>query len=214
MPKIQLLPPLKGDWPLTQQFGENPAAYRVFGLPGHEGLDWGVPLGEPVHACASGVVTLVSGKGAYGLHVKLKHAGFETTYAHLSRCVVELGHTLATGDVLGYSGSSGNSTGPHLHLTLQVDGAQTPGYPPGIVDPLSYLTAEAGLGLAPAQVRVVVDMLNLRLGPNLTARRVGSLFRGDELPLADERVLAADDAEWVPVVVWLARSRSGQRLAE
>lgn len=145
-------------WPadfdvVTQAFGANPQIYRRWGLPGHEGIDIaGVGCyGKPIYACAAGRVYLVhldDGKHNYGTHVRVEHRdGYKTVYAHLVRSVVMVGDPVQAGDIIGYCGSTGNSTGPHLHLTLKREGATAAGdteYPGDIIDPTPYLRREQG----------------------------------------------------------------------
>ena len=101
--------------PLTSPFG-----HRWGRL--HAGLDFGVPVGTPVVAVADGVVTQVRYDAAgYGHYVVVRHAdGTSSLYAHLSRAGVRPGPVQA-GDVLGRSGNTGHSTGPHLHFELRTE---------------------------------------------------------------------------------------------
>lgn len=132
---------------ITQRFGENPAAYAPFGLPGHEGIDIAAPLYSPYYAVADGVVIWASdqrrsgGPSAYGWHVIIDHGnGYTTLYAHGEEALpVGVGEPVRAGDVVAYSGNTGNSSGPHLHLTLKLAGAQLDGWPPGYLDPWPYL---------------------------------------------------------------------------
>jgi len=134
---------------INQVFGANPHYYMQFGLPGHEGVDFACPWdaangGDPIHACAEGVVSEAGNFGTYGLRVILKHTivddkgtswSVQTIYAHLSRLWVRKGQSVFAGQAIGLSGNSGKSGGPHLHLTVKVEGMVTGGYPAGIVDP-------------------------------------------------------------------------------
>ena len=90
----------------------------------HRGLDFGAGYGSPVRAAFDGVVVSAGyDGGGYGRQVRIRHAGgVVTTYSHLSRIVVGGGRVKA-GDVIGKVGSSGNSTGPHLHFEVLVGGA-------------------------------------------------------------------------------------------
>ena len=86
----------------------------------HSGIDLAAPLGTPVHAALGGLVHVVRTIGGYGLRVELTHAGgMVTLYAHLSRVDVGDGDAVAAGDEIGAVGSSGNSTGPHLHFEVR-----------------------------------------------------------------------------------------------
>ncbi len=93
----------------------------------HEGIDFGVPVGTPVYAAASGTVQARPGyNGGYGNLIVLKHsAGVETRYAHLSRISVSTGEHVNQGDLIGYSGNTGHSTGPHLHFEIRQNGKST-----------------------------------------------------------------------------------------
>ena len=147
--------PLKGI--LTQGFGciENRFAARSYpdcngGKGGfHNGLDIDADLGEAVRAALDGTVSGVGnlGKYAYGKWITIKHDnGLTTMYAHLSAQSVSVGQKIKTGQVIGYAGSTGYSTGPHLHFTVYASNTfkieQRP-YGPlpvgGSLNPLSYL---------------------------------------------------------------------------
>lgn len=89
----------------------------------HSGIDLAVPTGTPVRATLAGVAHVLVSAGGYGLHVVLDHgAGLSSLYAHLSAAWVADGATVAAGEVIGAAGSSGNSTGPHLHFEIRRDG--------------------------------------------------------------------------------------------
>jgi murein DD-endopeptidase MepM/ murein hydrolase activator NlpD len=88
----------------------------------HKGLDFGAGVGTPIMAAGDGAVTFAGDKGSYGRYVQLKHpAGFATAYAHMSRIAVKRGQTVRQGQVIGYVGTSGRSTGPHLHYEVKVN---------------------------------------------------------------------------------------------
>jgi murein DD-endopeptidase MepM/ murein hydrolase activator NlpD len=89
----------------------------------HLGVDYAAPAGTPVHAVGSGVVTESGLSGGSGRIVKLRHSGgYETMYLHLSRIGVTRGARVSQGDVIGYVGSSGLSTGPHLDFRIYRNG--------------------------------------------------------------------------------------------
>lgn len=118
---MRLHPPLAGPLVITQPFGVNETAYRKFDLPGHEGTDYLAATGTPVMAVDDGLVALSSTTGAYGLHYRLVHGWGESVYAHLSKLLVTQGQRVSKGQVIGLSGSTGNSDGPHLHFGLRVN---------------------------------------------------------------------------------------------
>lgn len=102
----------------------------------HEGLDITAPYGTPIIAPAAGRVTRVGYQAGYGLAVTIEHGyGLETRYAHLSRTAVAVGQTLRRGDRIGYVGSTGLSTGPHLHYEVLLNNRPQ--------DPLRYVMPSA-----------------------------------------------------------------------
>ena len=117
--------PLAGGWrdKVTSEFGyrQNPTGA---GSEGHTGLDMAVPLGTEVRAVKDGRVLFVRYKQTgYGYHVAIDHGGgLVTMYAHCSEILVTEGQTVAAGEVIAKSGSTGRSTGPHLHLEVIQDG--------------------------------------------------------------------------------------------
>lgn len=122
-------------WPLPQSFTiTSNFGYRQDPFTGeltyHNGTDIAAPQGTPVLAAASGTVTIANGTdpwgGSYGYHVKIDHgAGMETLYAHCSAIAVTAGQQVQQGEVIGYVGSTGNSTGNHLHFEVWVNGQRT-----------------------------------------------------------------------------------------
>ena len=116
----RLLRPAPG--PTTSGFG--PRSHPVTGRSRpHAGLDIGAPRGTPVSAAAAGAVTFAGSASGYGTTVILDHGGGLTTlYAHLSALRVTQGQRVAAGGVVGAVGSTGLSTGPHLHFEVRVDG--------------------------------------------------------------------------------------------
>lgn len=85
----------------------------------HNGLDLAVPLNTPIKSPMPGVVFSISTVGDGGNQIILKHDnGYKTGYAHLNKILVKKGDKIKQGDVIGLSGNTGKSTGPHLHFTL------------------------------------------------------------------------------------------------
>lgn len=98
----------------------------------HTGLDIAASTGTSIKAVASGTVTQASYQGSYGKLVKINHGnGLETWYAHTSKMYVSVGEKVEAGEVIAAVGSTGNSTGPHLHLEVRVNGEH--------VNPQNYL---------------------------------------------------------------------------
>jgi len=102
---------------LTARFGASGGLWSN----GHTGLDFSAPSGTPVRAVAAGSVVKAEWAGAYGWQIVIRHAdGTETWYCHLSSMNVRSGGAVQPGEVVGRVGSTGNSTGPHLHLEVRV----------------------------------------------------------------------------------------------
>ncbi|MGW3307137.1 peptidoglycan DD-metalloendopeptidase family protein [Streptomyces sp. NPDC001073] len=101
----------------------------------HTGQDFAVPIGTPVRAAGAGRVVRVSCGGAFGIAIVVEHpGGYYTQYAHLAAVAVDQGDRVTTGQWIGQSGTTGNSTGPHLHFEVRV----TPDMG-SAVDPLPWL---------------------------------------------------------------------------
>ena len=118
--------PLPQSFTITSQFG-----YRTDPFTGeisyHSGTDIAAPYGTPVLAAAGGTVTVANATdpwgGSYGYYVKIQHDGtFDTLYAHCSSICVTPGQQVQQGEVIGYVGSTGNSTGNHLHFEVWENG--------------------------------------------------------------------------------------------
>lgn len=124
-PAAHVVRPVVGD--VTSGFG-----HRWGRL--HAGLDLGAPTGTPVVAVAAGSMESAGFEGGYGNLVTVRHEdGTVTAYAHLSRILIDAG-PVGAGDVLGLVGSSGRSTGPHLHFEVRTGS--------GPVDPLAWLAGQ------------------------------------------------------------------------
>lgn len=109
---------------VTSRFGMR--SHPVLGFNRmHQGIDFGAPSGTPIYAAADGVVVSAKREGGYGLMVRIRHAGgVETRYAHMSRFGrgIASGRRVRQGDVIGAVGSTGLSTGPHLHYEVNANG--------------------------------------------------------------------------------------------
>jgi murein DD-endopeptidase MepM/ murein hydrolase activator NlpD len=119
----QLAWPVSG--PVTSGFGSRWGRM-------HEGIDIAVGTGTPVHAAAAGTVIYAGWMEGYGNLVAIDHGnGLSTAYGHNSTLACSVGQTVSAGQVIAYSGSTGHSTGPHVHFEVRVNGSP--------VDPLGYL---------------------------------------------------------------------------
>ena len=128
-----------------QGWGANPTYYARYlydGVPlrGHNGIDFPAPLGTPVCAVADGVVTKVELEAeGFGLHALVAHTWGESLYAHLNSILVKPGALISRGDQIGTVGSTGTSTGNHLHFGLRLKGYNRADGWGGFVDPTPYL---------------------------------------------------------------------------
>lgn len=114
------------------------------GRRAHKGIDLAAPTGTPVYATADGIIGRAEWFSSYGLYIQIEHgADLETRYAHMSRLAVAAGERVKKGDIIGYVGSTGRSTGPHLHYEVRMDGVA--------VNPMPYMVetqAQQALALA------------------------------------------------------------------
>ncbi len=123
-------------WPSDTTYITSNFGYRIHPITGvrklHAGVDVGVPVGTNVYAAESGTVITAGWVQGYGNCVIIMHDnGLTTLYAHLSSINVSNGQRVSRGDTIAYSGNSGNSTGPHLHFEVRVNGT--------VVDPMGYV---------------------------------------------------------------------------
>jgi murein DD-endopeptidase MepM/ murein hydrolase activator NlpD len=112
----------------------------------HKGIDLAAPSGSPVYATADGIVAKAERYSTYGNYIQIEHGGeLQTRYAHLSGYAVQAGDRVHKGDLIGYVGTTGRSTGPHLHYEVRVAGEA--------VDPTPYLAGE----ISPEQLALIVN---------------------------------------------------------
>jgi len=118
-------------WPVngyvTGYFGEMRSGGHI-----HKGLDIAAASGSNIYAPGSGIVIFTGWQGGYGNTIMVHHgSGITTLYGHLKKILVGRGQTISRGDVIGLVGSTGVSTGPHLHYEIRINGKR--------VDPMNYL---------------------------------------------------------------------------
>ena len=120
---------------ITSTFGHRENPFTGENVETHKGLDIKGPLGGPVKAMARGVVEFAGLRGGFGNCIMLKHGnGFETLYGHLSKILVRVDQKIEIGQQIGNIGSTGRSTGPHLHYEVHKNGQQ--------INPASFLTLQ------------------------------------------------------------------------
>ena len=114
---------------ISSDYGPRTNPYVGF----HKGIDIGMPMGTPICATKDGTVsTSLYSNGSYGYYIVLDHGdGIQTLYAHCSELLVSVGDVVTKGQVIAKVGSTGNSTGPHVHFEVRINGER--------VDPLPYL---------------------------------------------------------------------------
>jgi murein DD-endopeptidase MepM/ murein hydrolase activator NlpD len=118
---IPMSAPVSGGFEQTSGFGARLDPFtRHFAF--HAGLDWSGPWSAPIHATAPGVVVYAGWRGGYGNTVEVDHGhGFKTRYGHMRAVLVQVGQRVVKGSVIGRLGSSGRSTGPHIHYEVWFD---------------------------------------------------------------------------------------------
>ena len=125
--------PVGSDWRniVTSEFGYRKDPFTGKSK-GHGGIDLGIPTGTSVRAALPGKVTVAQYRSSYGYYVMIDHgSGLATLYAHNSKLLVKVGQIINAGDIVSLSGSTGRSTGPHLHFEVRINGER--------VNPRSYL---------------------------------------------------------------------------
>lgn len=112
----------------------------------HTGTDFAAHTGTPIYATGDGTVKLSGREGGYGNVVVINHGyGYETLYAHMSKVKAKRGQKVKRGDIIGYVGSTGLSTGPHLHYEIHKDGKP--------IDPVSYFYQD----VSPDEFKILLD---------------------------------------------------------
>lgn len=150
--------PFLGSYTQTQGFGTNPQIYARFGLKGHNGLDYGLPCGTAVVAPISGRVSLGFDAGGYGNYVLITGGGLEAVLAHLSSVAVNQGVNVSEGQLIGRSGTTGFSSGCHLHWGVRPIPSNLNNGFRGYEDPTKYLTNQEGQ-VTPDQLKQVLDAI-------------------------------------------------------
>ena len=182
----------------------------------HTGVDLGYPYGSPVGSLDAGTVVLAGWNGGYGNCVIVQHANGDCTlYGHLARVSVKAGEQVDAGRLIGYSGSTGVSTGPHLHVEWWHDGQYC--------NPLSLfenggrlegvVAVSSGMGIAGKQLIPVVE----EKGPDWTVSSVGFTF-GEavkkKVETGSRKKPVRKEREWLMPVSYTAEQEKQIRMAE
>lgn len=137
--------PFTGTYPVTRAFGAKPAdtptakKYQAWCIVGHDGIDFGLPMGIQVRSCGAGIVLQSGINGDYGISVTIKHRWGTSIYAHLSELRVHANQRVKKAHVIGLSGQSGYATGPHLHFGIRPNHPDILNGYQGYIDPQMYL---------------------------------------------------------------------------
>jgi murein DD-endopeptidase MepM/ murein hydrolase activator NlpD len=141
--RVPVRKPVNGEIDLSSTFGVRIDPFLHIAAM-HTGLDFRGDTGDPIHATAAGTVVSAGWSGGYGRMVEIDHGnGLSTRYGHLSQIDVKVGDEIRIGQVIGRMGSTGRSTGPHLHYETRIDG--------DAVDPQKFLQAGAKLAGASSE---------------------------------------------------------------
>lgn len=155
---------------ITQGFGDNPDYYAQFGQSGHNGTDLGCPIGTPVYAAEAGTVYFEgwginsSWMGSIaGICVIIDHGSVYTGYAHMSSTTVDKGQVVSKGQLIGYSGSTGTSTGGHVHFEFISKPPQWSNGYAGRINPSQFMSGStAGEDMTPNFIRRTYYMVQGR----------------------------------------------------
>ena len=161
-----ILTPIKGA-PITSLFGLRfHPILHILRL--HAGIDFGAPVGSLVRAAADGKVEIAGPVSGFGNHVRIQHAGFETSYSHLSEIPASIhpGVEVKQGDIIALSGNTGLSTGPHLHFEFYLNREA--------VDPLSHLGSEIQTAAAALKGPIMATATAAAPAPGVTAAEIAA----------------------------------------
>ena len=192
---MQLIKPFNGNYPVTQRFGE------TFTDPkGHKGIDYALPLGTPVLAAADGIVEKAGvDNTGYGNMVLVRHLWNDgTVYAHLRNWSVQVGQKVKAGEIIGYSGNTGNSTGAHLHFEYRT---VCNDYKSAIDPEIFMKTSSQNQNPEPVgavsfgRVRVIADYVAIRNSPGITGT-VLTRAKKDDVLLSTDTIKPADGLNW------------------
>ena len=204
--------PFDGFWPVSQPFDNkdvpDKTVYTV-----HKGIDYAMPVNVPIFAAEDGDI-LFSGvdpyaskyKGGYGNMVQILHKSYETLYGHLNRIVAKKGQKITKGTIIAYSGSTGFSTGPHLHFGRKQNGKW--------VDPSLYydlntpFKSNEKFSIGQKVKAAPGSSSNVRSAPGLEAPKVGTINPGVDIEITGEPI-TKNNLIWYPCKIttdiWIAK---------
>lgn len=142
--RIKLVLPFSGNFPITFKFGAvsiDPGIQEKFilwGIKGHNGIDFGLPEGTEVLTSGSGKVVQAGENGDFGICVTIKHSWGQSIYAHLKKSNTKVGQKVRIGQIIGLSGKTGTAFGEHLHFGIKPKNADLNNGYLGFIDPLPF----------------------------------------------------------------------------
>lgn len=189
-----LLRPVHTQYKVTQGFGENPRLYPK--TNGHNGIDYGLPEGCAVMAAHAGQVTradldaetAITPSAGYGMHVRIQGGECLSIYGHLSKCEVRTGDFVERGQIIGRSGNTGRSTGPHLHFEVRTGVALL-----NCIDPTGFIrdTVEDMRGWVTMELLPEGIYLRVRTAP-ISGGVIKQLRPGERI-----EVIGIQDGAWI-----------------
>jgi murein DD-endopeptidase MepM/ murein hydrolase activator NlpD len=222
-----LWPVFNGKDKISQKFGETIIDYSKWGLKGHNGIDiWGA-IGLPIMSVADGTLKKIGHESdGFGNYIVLDHGEYTSLYAHLSEIMINtIGQKVMAGEVIGKMGSTGNSTGPHLHFGLRLASGYdvNNGYG-GYENPLPYLIDSINetevvapikvveesedieiSNVSEGKVKIVCDMARVRLVPGTDGNVLGNVYKDTEFISTGKRE-NINNITWRQVCVWIAEN--------
>lgn len=216
-----LLLPFAGAYAISQGFGQLNTAdilsnfYAKYTLSGHDGVDFAIPENTPIFAVDDGNVIL-AGDGDYGTTVVLQHDWGKSYYGHLNKITVNKDTSIKKGTQIGFSGNTGESTGPHLHFGMKPNDPDIENGYYGKVDPLPYFnlpstsTFASNLGSVVTQSTVLGASTSAVLSASTSAT---PQFTVNENQLRKDITLQGNtvNEEKVKVIQWHVRLKKGEK---
>ena len=192
---MQLIKPFNGNYPVTQRFGDTYTDPK-----GHKGIDYALPVGTPVLAAADGIVEKAGvDNTGYGNMILVRHTWNDgTVYAHLRNWAVQPGQQVKAGEIIGYSGNTGNSTGAHLHFEYRTvcNDYKSAIDPEIFMKDSSPIQNQEPVGAVPfGRVRVIADNVAIRNSPGITGTLLTRAKQGEVL-LSTDTIKPADGLNW------------------
>lgn len=211
--------PYTGSFRQTLAFGQNVTdtylkrQYLLFGLIGHDGVDFALPVGTPVIASDDGLV-IHSGWAPYGNTVIIKHPWGQTYYGHLSRLIAQPNQYVSKGELIGLSGQTGLATGPHLHFSIRFNNYDLSNGYYGKVDPLLYLNTDTIV--SNSSIKQIIWNVDLKSGQST---ELGYIFNAPDISprlylLGPLNFATSDSSENSSLQSIFAENREWQLLAD